>query len=102
MEEVVNVQSLQIEELAREKVLLQVQVQDLKQTLVVKENTFNVHKNERDALLRELSQQLYDARSAIFTLERRAGVVNKAIRNLSPHSKRAVCYMVHSLRVNII
>ena len=90
MEDVVHVQNMQIEGLTREKILLEVEVEDLRQTLVVKENTFSVHKHERDALLRELSQQLYDARVAIFTLERKAGALKKTVRNVSPHSKKAV------------
>ena len=92
MEDVVSVQSVQIENLSREKMQLQFEVEDLRRTLVLKENTFSIHTNERDALLRELSQQLYDARNAIYILERRAGVAKKTNRNLSPHSKKAVRY----------
>ena len=89
-EEVVSILNEQLENLMKEKLLLQNKLKDVQQELVLKENSYNIHTHERDALLRELSQQLYDARNAIASLERRVGLSTRGSGKESPHSRKTV------------
>lgn len=86
----VSILNEQLENLTKEKLLLQNKLKDVQRELVLKENSYNIHTHERDALLRELSQQLYDARDAIASLERRVGLLTRGSGKESPHSRKTV------------
>lgn len=53
-----------IDRLERDKGWLEEQLARVNATLVSKENTHTIYTHERDVLLRELSQQLFEAREA--------------------------------------
>jgi predicted RNase H-like nuclease (RuvC/YqgF family) len=62
---------MHVAQLEKDKEDLTAEVESLKNVLVVKDNRYTIGTYERDALLRELSQQLFDSKEEIELLRRR-------------------------------
>jgi chromosome segregation ATPase len=77
-----------IHSLEREKQVLEAEVVGLKAQLVVRENAHTISTHERDLLLRELSQQLYDAREGADALKRKLRARHQDIHFNSTASRK--------------